>query len=55
MHEMAKAEQVIEKYAVGPGIFVGHSVGAMIGVLAGLTAPEKFAAQVCRTFDVLHQ
>lgn len=37
---------VIEEYAVGPVIFVGHSVGAMIGVLAGRKAPGKFAAQV---------
>lgn len=38
--------EVIEEHAVGPVIFVGHSVGTMIGVLAGLKAPEKFAAQV---------
>ena len=38
--------EVIEEFAVGPVIFVGHSVSAMIGVLAGLKAPEKFAAQV---------
>ena len=38
--------EVIEEFAVGPVIFVGHSVSAMIGVLAGLKAPEKFAALV---------
>lgn len=38
--------EVIEEFAVGPVVFVGHSVSAMIGVLAGLKAPEKFAAQV---------
>jgi len=38
--------EVIEEFAIGPVIFVGHSVGSMIGVLAGLKAPEKFAAQV---------
>jgi len=29
-----------------PVVFVGHSVSAMIGLLAGLEAPERFAAQV---------
>lgn len=38
--------EVIEAFAVEPVIFVGHSVSTMIGVLAGLKAPEKFAAQV---------
>ena len=38
--------EVIEAFAVGPVIFVGHSVSAMTGMLAGLKAPEKFAAQV---------
>jgi sigma-B regulation protein RsbQ len=38
--------EVIEELAAGPVIFVGHSVGTMIGVLAGIKAPEKFAAQV---------
>lgn len=38
--------EVIEEFAVGPVVFVGHSVSAMIGMLAGLKAPEKFAAQV---------
>ena len=38
--------EVIEELAVGPVIFVGHSVSAMIGVLAGVKAPEKFVGQV---------
>lgn len=38
--------EVIEEFAIGPVIFVGHSVGTMIGMLAGLKAPEKFTAQV---------
>ena len=38
--------EVIEEFAVGPVIFFGHSVSAMIGVLAGLKAPEKSAALV---------
>jgi sigma-B regulation protein RsbQ len=29
-----------------PAIFVGHSVSAMIGVLAGIREPARFAAQV---------
>jgi sigma-B regulation protein RsbQ len=29
-----------------PAIFVGHSVSAMIGVLAGIEEPARFAAQV---------
>jgi len=37
---------VINLYAAGPVVFVGHSVGAMIGMLASITAPEKFAAQI---------
>lgn len=37
---------VIQAFAVGPVILVGHSVSAMIGMLAGIKAPEKFAAQV---------
>lgn len=43
------AEDVIEivrEFASGPVIFVGHSVGAMVGLLAGLEAPELFAGHV---------
>ena len=38
--------EVIDEFATGPVIFVGHSVSAMIGMLADLKAPEKFAAHV---------
>lgn len=38
--------EVIDEFATGPVIFVGHSVSAMIGMLATITAPDKFAAQV---------
>jgi sigma-B regulation protein RsbQ len=38
--------EVIDEFATGPVVFVGHSVSAMIGMLADLKAPEKFAAHV---------
>ena len=38
--------EVIEEFASGPVVFVGHSVSAMIGMLADLRAPEKFAAHI---------
>jgi sigma-B regulation protein RsbQ len=38
--------EIVEEFAQGPVIFVGHSVSAMIGLLANLKAPERFAAQV---------
>jgi sigma-B regulation protein RsbQ len=37
---------VISLYATGPVFFVGHSVGATIGMLASIVAPEKFAAHI---------
>jgi sigma-B regulation protein RsbQ len=40
------ALEIIEAFATGPVVFVGHSVSAMIGMLADLKAPERFAAQV---------
>jgi sigma-B regulation protein RsbQ len=40
------ALEIIEEFAQGPVIFVGHSVSSMIGLLANLKAPERFAAQV---------
>ncbi|MDM0108981.1 alpha/beta hydrolase [Variovorax sp. J22R24] len=43
------AEDVLEivgEFAQGPVIFVGHSVSAMIGLLAGIRAPERFAGHV---------
>jgi len=38
--------EIVEAVADGPVIFVGHSVSAMIGMLANIRAPELFAAQV---------
>src|ERR1700742_2509738 len=32
--------------ARGPVVFVGHSVSAMIGLLAGVAEPSRFLAQV---------
>lgn len=37
---------VIAACAAGPVIVVGHSVGAMIAMLATIRAPDKFAAQI---------
>ena len=37
---------VIRASAEGPVVFVGHSVSAMIGLLAGIKAPGLFAAHV---------
>jgi len=37
---------IIDEYADDPVVFVGHSVGAMIGMLATIAAPGRFAAQV---------
>ena len=37
---------VIEHSAPGPVVFVGHSVSAMIGLLASNRAPHRFAAQI---------
>lgn len=37
---------VIDAYACGPVVFVGHSVSAMIGMLATIRRPELFVAQV---------
>jgi sigma-B regulation protein RsbQ len=38
--------EIVDAYAEGPVIFVGHSVSATIGMLATIAAPERFAAQV---------
>lgn len=38
--------EIIEATGAGPVVFVGHSVSAMIGMLAGIQAPERFRAQV---------
>jgi sigma-B regulation protein RsbQ len=38
--------EIVQEFAGEPAIFVGHSVGAMVGLLAGLKAPELFAGHV---------
>jgi sigma-B regulation protein RsbQ len=38
--------ELLDECADGPVIFVGHSVSTMIGLLATIKAPERFAAQV---------
>ena len=38
--------EIVDEAAAGPVIFVGHSVSAMIGLLAGIKAPELFQAHV---------
>jgi sigma-B regulation protein RsbQ len=38
--------EIIDEFATGPVIFVGHSVSAMIGMLATIKAPDRFLAQV---------
>lgn len=38
--------EIIDAYACGEVVFVGHSVSAMIGLLATIAAPWRFAAQV---------
>lgn len=37
---------IVREFAQGPVVFVGHSVSAMIGLLAGVSAPELFTAHV---------
>ena len=38
--------EIVEAFAEGPVVFVGHSVSAMIGLLAGNRAPERLSAHV---------
>ena len=38
--------EVVKAAGVGPVVFIGHSVSAMIGMLADLAAPGRFAAHV---------
>ncbi len=38
--------EIVREFGRGPTIFVGHSVSAMIGMLADLDATEHFAAQI---------
>ncbi len=37
---------IIEEFATGPVIFVGHSVSSMIGLLASNKAPQRFLAHI---------
>jgi sigma-B regulation protein RsbQ len=37
---------IVRRYADGPVVYVGHSVSAMIGMLAAIRAPDLFAAQI---------
>lgn len=36
--------EIIKEFGKGPAIFIGHSVSAMIGMLADLKAPSRIAA-----------
>lgn len=38
--------EIVDEFGEGPVIFVGHSVSAMIGMLADLEAPGRFIAHV---------
>ncbi|MDB5804317.1 MAG: alpha/beta hydrolase [Betaproteobacteria bacterium] len=38
--------EIIDEFADGPVIFIGHSVSATIGMLAAIKAPERFGPQV---------
>ncbi|MBG6076647.1 alpha/beta fold hydrolase [Polaromonas sp. CG_9.11] len=38
--------EIVDEFATGPVILVGHSVSTMIGLLATIEAPEHFLAQI---------
>ena len=38
--------EIVDEFATGPVVFVGHSVSAMIGLLAGIEAPDRINAHV---------
>jgi sigma-B regulation protein RsbQ len=38
--------EIADAFATGPVVFVGHSVAAMVGLLASIREPDRFAAQV---------
>ncbi len=42
----ADIREIVHEFGRGPAIFVGHSVSAMIGLLADLDEPQHFAAQI---------
>lgn len=37
---------IVEEFGNGPAVVIGHSVSAIIGMLATIKAPQRFAAQV---------
>lgn len=38
--------ELVQEYASGPAIFIGHSVSAMIGLLASVKNPSAFVAHI---------
>jgi sigma-B regulation protein RsbQ len=38
--------EIIDEFAQGPVVMVGHSVSAMIGMLATIAKPERFASHI---------
>jgi sigma-B regulation protein RsbQ len=38
--------EVMDAFCDGASVYVGHSVGGMIGLLAGIRQPQRFAAQI---------
>ena len=47
LHEHARdLLAIIDAYSSGPVIFIGHSVSSMIGMLASIDAPSRFAGLV---------
>ena len=38
--------EIVDEYCAGPVIFVGHSVSTMIGMLAAIERPDRFAANL---------
>jgi sigma-B regulation protein RsbQ len=38
--------EIVDEFSAGPVVFVGHSVSAIVGLLATIKAPDKFAAQI---------
>jgi sigma-B regulation protein RsbQ len=38
--------EIVREFGQGPALFVGHSVSAMIGMLANLEEPARFGAQL---------
>jgi sigma-B regulation protein RsbQ len=38
--------ELIDEFASGPVIYIGHSVSAMIGMLAAIEAPHRFSANI---------